>query len=215
MCSGRSSSRSSRPKRSARAPALGFRLSTASSSSRAVSSSRNRKSARERGSSFTFPSIMLRKPRGLEMPARRRRMNCGAAGQCLLVEDEPMVRSVAERALTRHGYKVMTADNGEEALDIVNRGDTIDLLISDVVMPGHGRADDGSRGSKDAPRPKDPVHVGLCRGAAQKIDRHRKCELPSQAILGDGACGGCASNGGDKIRSLTFHTPNLCDGKYG
>jgi len=54
----------------------------------------------------------------------------------LLVEDEPMVRAVAERALTRHGYTVITADTGEEALDVLARGETIDLLLSDVVMPG-------------------------------------------------------------------------------
>jgi two-component system, cell cycle sensor histidine kinase and response regulator CckA len=46
------------------------------------------------------------------------------------------VRGVAERALTRHGYKVITADNGEDALEILGRGEEIDLLISDVVMPG-------------------------------------------------------------------------------
>ena len=57
-------------------------------------------------------------------------------GTVLLVEDEPMVRSVAERALTRHGYTVITADNGEDALAIVARNEPIDLLISDVVMPG-------------------------------------------------------------------------------
>jgi two-component system cell cycle sensor histidine kinase/response regulator CckA len=56
-------------------------------------------------------------------------------GTILLVEDEPMVRTVAERALTRHGYQVLTANNGEEALEIVDRGDEIALLISDVVMP--------------------------------------------------------------------------------
>ena len=56
-------------------------------------------------------------------------------GTVLLVEDEPMVRTVAERALTRQGYTVLTANNGEEALDIVGRGEPIDLLISDVVMP--------------------------------------------------------------------------------
>jgi len=56
-------------------------------------------------------------------------------GTILLVEDEPMVRTVAERALTRHGYKVLTANNGEEALEIIDRGDDIALLISDVVMP--------------------------------------------------------------------------------
>jgi two-component system cell cycle sensor histidine kinase/response regulator CckA len=56
-------------------------------------------------------------------------------GTVLLVEDEPMVRQVAERALTRHGYKVITATNGEEALEVINRGEPIALLVSDVVMP--------------------------------------------------------------------------------
>ncbi len=57
-------------------------------------------------------------------------------GTVLLVEDEPMVRTVAERALTRHGYKVLTATNGEEALDLLADGqEEIALLISDVVMP--------------------------------------------------------------------------------
>ena len=38
-------------------------------------------------------------------------------------------------ALTRHGYKVLTAENGEEALEMLGRGEQVDLLISDVVMP--------------------------------------------------------------------------------
>ena len=58
------------------------------------------------------------------------------SGTVLLVEDEPMVRTVAERALTRHGYAVITAENGEEALEILDRGEEFVLLISDVVMPG-------------------------------------------------------------------------------
>src|SRR5437763_1414909 len=58
------------------------------------------------------------------------------SGTVLLVEDEPMVRAVAERALTRHGYRVITADNGEEALEQLSKAEHIDLLISDVVMPG-------------------------------------------------------------------------------
>ena len=57
-------------------------------------------------------------------------------GTILLVEDEDMVRVVAERALTRQGYTVLTAAHGEEALEIFDRGEAvIDLLISDVVMP--------------------------------------------------------------------------------
>ena len=56
-------------------------------------------------------------------------------GTILLVEDEAMVRAVAERALTRHGYTVLTAENGEAALEILAREGGVDLMISDVVMP--------------------------------------------------------------------------------
>jgi two-component system, cell cycle sensor histidine kinase and response regulator CckA len=56
-------------------------------------------------------------------------------GTILLVEDETMVRAVAERALTRHGYTVLTAENGEEALEILESVEKVDLMISDVVMP--------------------------------------------------------------------------------
>ena len=57
-------------------------------------------------------------------------------GTILLVEDEDMVRAVAERALTRQGYTVLTAENGEAALELIERSGRPDLLISDVVMPG-------------------------------------------------------------------------------
>ena len=57
------------------------------------------------------------------------------SGNLLLVEDEDMVRAVAERALTRAGYTVTSASNGEDALNQLAQMDKIDLLISDVVMP--------------------------------------------------------------------------------
>jgi two-component system cell cycle sensor histidine kinase/response regulator CckA len=66
----------------------------------------------------------------------RKKDELWGSGTVLLVEDEPTVRGVAERALTRHGYEVITADNGEDALEVLARGQEIDLLISDVVMPG-------------------------------------------------------------------------------
>ncbi len=56
-------------------------------------------------------------------------------GTILLVEDEDMVRTVAERALTRQGYTVLTAEHGEAALEMLDSQPRPDLLISDVVMP--------------------------------------------------------------------------------
>ena len=56
-------------------------------------------------------------------------------GTVLLVEDEDMVRAVAERALTRQGYSVLTAESGEVALELLEKSGRPDLLISDVVMP--------------------------------------------------------------------------------
>lgn len=46
-----------------------------------------------------------------------------------------MVRAIAERALTRQGYTVITAENGEVALELLETVDRPDLLVSDVVMP--------------------------------------------------------------------------------
>ena len=45
------------------------------------------------------------------------------------------MRLVAERALTRQGYEVTSASDGEEGLEIVQQGGEFDLVISDVVMP--------------------------------------------------------------------------------
>lgn len=68
-------------------------------------------------------------------PAPVRRTETWGTGTVLLVEDEDMVRAVAERALTRQGYRVLTAQDGEQGLEVLGSGETIDLLISDVVMP--------------------------------------------------------------------------------
>ncbi len=56
-------------------------------------------------------------------------------GRILLVEDEDPVRMVAERALTRAGYTVTTARDGEEGLEKVEEGGEFDIVVSDVVMP--------------------------------------------------------------------------------
>ena len=55
----------------------------------------------------------------------------------LLVEDEDAVRVFGSRALTNNGYRVLEAEDGEQALDVINDfDDPIDLIITDVMMPG-------------------------------------------------------------------------------
>ena len=55
----------------------------------------------------------------------------------LLTEDDDMVRALASRVLSTHGYRVLEAANGSAAMSICERHtEPIQLLITDVVMPG-------------------------------------------------------------------------------
>ncbi len=56
----------------------------------------------------------------------------------LLVEDEDAVRRFAGEVLRRHGYRVTAAANAQEALEIAARNEPVDLLLTDVIMPGMG-----------------------------------------------------------------------------
>jgi signal transduction histidine kinase/CheY-like chemotaxis protein len=57
-----------------------------------------------------------------------------AAGTILLVEDEDPVRRFGARALRNCGYKVVEAQNGEVAIELLDK-EKYDLLITDMVMP--------------------------------------------------------------------------------
>ena len=55
----------------------------------------------------------------------------------LVVEDEPHVRRLAVLGLRAHGYVVLEAADGVEALQIAGRvGSALDVIVSDVMMPG-------------------------------------------------------------------------------
>jgi PAS domain S-box-containing protein len=58
------------------------------------------------------------------------------SGTVLIVEDQEQVRKIAARILTRKGYTVHLASNGEEALSIIRANNLVlDLLLTDVIMP--------------------------------------------------------------------------------
>jgi two-component system, cell cycle sensor histidine kinase and response regulator CckA len=93
----------------------------------------------EIGVGTTF-DIYLPRAEGEAAPAERegreQRVR-GGSETVLLVEDEKTIRTLAERILMRHGYTVLAAANGVEALRIAEaHGSRIDLLLTDVIMPG-------------------------------------------------------------------------------
>jgi CheY-like chemotaxis protein len=60
----------------------------------------------------------------------------GGTETILVVEDDEGVRAAVIDMLTELGYSVLKAGNAEQALTILSSGATIDVLLSDVVMPG-------------------------------------------------------------------------------
>jgi CheY-like chemotaxis protein len=57
----------------------------------------------------------------------------------LVVDDEAITRRFVERTLVREGYRVMTAIDGEQALDLLRTTRRkVALVITDLVMPGMG-----------------------------------------------------------------------------
>lgn len=90
------------------------------------------------GARFTiyFPVHRGAVPRPPEREEEVAASDWAGGGRVLLVEDEDMVRAVAERALTRAGFTVTPTADGEEGLAAVANGGEFDLVVSDVVMPG-------------------------------------------------------------------------------
>ena len=93
----------------------------------------------EPGKGSTFKVYLPR----VEREAKR--VSCAAVGvgvgggdeTILVVEDNQTVRKLVQRILEDWGYKVLVAQQGEEALQICARREgAIDLLLTDVVMPG-------------------------------------------------------------------------------
>jgi two-component system cell cycle sensor histidine kinase/response regulator CckA len=79
-------------------------------------------------------------PQATEEPVRKEvkaaATDLTGRGTILLVEDEEAVRAFGARALASRGYTVLEAASGVEALDVLERdGGTVDLVVSDVVMP--------------------------------------------------------------------------------
>src|SRR6185436_7258450 len=91
----------------------------------------------ELGHGATFTVYL---PRGEELPSPAPSPapapSVRSGERVLLVEDEPSVRAVAERALSRHGYQVFSAATAEEAVRLASSAAPFVLLVTDLVLPG-------------------------------------------------------------------------------
>jgi PAS domain S-box-containing protein len=57
-------------------------------------------------------------------------------GTVLVVEDDNDVRAIASSLLENLGYSVVEAETGSDAMKLIDRGERIDLVFTDVIMPG-------------------------------------------------------------------------------
>ena len=96
-------------------------------------------SAPGKGAVFTvvFPAAAAHEIAAAHEPATSTRASVVRSETVLLVEDEPQVRALASLALRRAGYTVLEAQHPDEAIELAfSRSGPIDLILTDVVMPG-------------------------------------------------------------------------------
>ena len=54
----------------------------------------------------------------------------------LVVDDDPLILKLVKDQLATSGYQPILASSGEEALEIAKNNNSIDLLLTDILMPG-------------------------------------------------------------------------------
>jgi signal transduction histidine kinase/ActR/RegA family two-component response regulator len=96
-------------------------------------------------------------------PQRDAPLMLGTGETVLLVEDDSGVRSFTAEALVQLGYRVLQADSAPPALDILRSSERIDLLLTDVVLPGL----DGRRMASAARRIRPDLRVLFVYGYAR------------------------------------------------
>ena len=86
----------------------------------------------------------------------------------LVVDDSPTERHVLTDLLTRQGYRVVTAESGEEAV-VMSKRELPDLILMDVVMPGMN----GYQATRTISRAEATRHIPIimCTSKDQETDK--------------------------------------------
>ena len=113
--------------------------------------------------------------------ARGERAAAPLAGETiLLVEDNAEVRRVSARRVRNLGYTVIEAENAAAAIEVLSSGRKVDLIFSDVVMPGGMSGFDLARwAQQNVPS----VRVLLTSGFAEDVARAGEAIAPDLEIL--------------------------------
>ena len=90
----------------------------------------------------------------------------------LVVEDDMVVRSLAQRMLEYRGYNVVLAEGGPQALELVEQGLEVTLLLTDVVMPEMSGKELYEKLSEDSPS----LSVVYMSGYASEVLIERKVD---------------------------------------
>lgn len=83
-----------------------------------------------------------------------------------MVEDEPMVQSMIMKLLNRLGYTVLAASTGPEGLELLKTRPDIDLLFTDMMMPG---GIDGYQLAEMARQENPNIRVILSSGYSDRL----------------------------------------------
>ncbi|MEO0397913.1 MAG: ATP-binding protein [Pseudomonadota bacterium] len=82
-----------------------------------------------------FEKVSVAGEAGAPSPGVVAAADCSGTGRILVVEDEPGVRLVVVKTLEKAGYDVVVADDGVDALELLQEDADFDLVISDIMMP--------------------------------------------------------------------------------
>ena len=81
----------------------------------------------------------------------------------LIVDDDKKILELLTLGFERYGLKVLTAENGSDALDLFKR-EHIDLVLTDIIMPGFNGKELARRIKNESPR----TRIALMTGAEEE-----------------------------------------------
>lgn len=107
-------------------------------------------------------------------------INLGHNERVLVVEDHAKVRKLTCERVEELGYRVLAADNADSALEILNSGYKIDILFTDLIMPGrHGGFDLALQVRTSFPSVKIILTTGYAKDA---LEQNNQLASPFQVL---------------------------------